>query len=101
MGLAPDKTEHKTSLNIVTRIIAAIGGGYLLANLIVILLSYLLPGPQANNVMTGMLASYPIYAAVMLWVFASKTIRQVWLGLLFSCLACAILIFILIPESLF
>lgn len=86
--------------SLLLRILAAIIGGYLLTNLIAILLSYLLPGSQADAVMIAMLSSFLIYAGVVMWVFTVKTLRQVWLGLAFSCMACTALIVVLMPEGL-
>ncbi|MEW5056228.1 MAG: hypothetical protein AB1Y25_01250 [Cycloclasticus sp.] len=84
---------------ILSRTIAAIIGGYVLANLCSILLSYLLPTSQADAVLTGMLFSFLIYAGVVIWVFAAKTTRQVWTGIVLSCLICTVLILFLGTEG--
>ncbi len=84
---------------ILSRTIAAIIGGYVLANLCSILLSYLLPTSQADAVLTGMLFSFLIYAAVVIWLFAAKTTRQVWTGIVLSCLICTVLILFLGTEG--
>ncbi|MEW5009455.1 MAG: hypothetical protein AB1Y36_09285 [Cycloclasticus sp.] len=83
-----------------SRTIAAIIGGYLLANLLSILLSYLMPGSQADAVLTSMLLSFLIYTGVVIWVFAVRTIRQVWTGILLSCLICTVLTIFVAPEGL-
>lgn len=85
---------------ILSRVIAAIVGGYLLANITAILLSYLLPGSQANNVMTGMLLSFIIYMIVVIWVFAVKTVWRAWQGIFVPGFIGAISIWFLIPKGL-
>jgi hypothetical protein len=85
---------------VVSRVTAAIVGGYLLANLGSIALSYLLPGPQADAVSTGLLVSFLIYACAVLGVFAAKTAWRAWVGLLVSGLLCSLVIWQLVPEGL-
>ncbi len=82
-----------------SRVMAAIVGGYLLANLAAILLSYILPMQQADAVLTGMLLSFLVYAGAVLWVFAAKTAWLAWIGLMTPSLFSAVLVFFLIPES--
>ena len=81
------------------RVVAAVIGGYLLANLVAILLSYLL-GSHADAVITGMLVSYLIYAGIVLWVFAASTARRAWIGIAIPSLICSVLILFLVPEGL-
>lgn len=85
---------------IFSRIIAAIIGGYLAANAVAILLTYLLPGSQVDRVVTGLLVSFLIYACAILWVFAAKTAWQAWLGILIPGLVSTLLAFVLMPEVL-
>ncbi len=90
---------NKTHLGIIARVMAAILGGYILANLISMLLSYLLPVTQAQAVLTSMLASYAIYAAVVMWVFSVKTATKAWAGLLITSALMATMVFILNAAS--
>lgn len=88
---------NKQTLALSSRVFAAIIGGYVLAHLIAIVVSDLLmdsqvPNSQASGVMVGMQLSYLIYAAVVMWVFAVKKLREVWIGLLVSCLLCGALL---------
>lgn len=90
---------------IFSRAVAAIVGGYVLAHLVAILISYLLASPQnassqANGVMVGMQVSYLVYAAAVMWVFTVKSVRKVWVGLLLSCLLSSALVWALMPEGL-
>ena len=94
--------SHPVSVGaVVSRVIAAIVGGYLIANLGSIVISYLLSGSQENSVVTGLLVSFLIYACAVLWVFAARTAWLAWAGLLIPSLVCSVLIWQLMPEGLF
>ena len=63
-----------------SRIIAALFGGYALVALAsVAVLALPMSKPQA--VITGMLASFAIYAGAVIWVFAVRSATKAWLGL--------------------
>jgi hypothetical protein len=65
---------------LVSRIVAALVGGYALAALFsVAVLALPLSKPQA--VLTGMLASFAIYAGAVIWVFAVRSALKAWAGL--------------------
>ncbi len=65
---------------LVSRIVAAIGGGYVLAALFsVAVLALPMGRPQA--VITGMLASFAIYTGAVIWVFAVRSAWRAWAGL--------------------
>jgi hypothetical protein len=66
---------------LVSRIVAALFGGYALAALFsVAVLALPMSKPQA--VLTGMLASFAIYAGAVIWVFAVRSALKAWAGLL-------------------
>ncbi|MBP2309195.1 DUF3649 domain-containing protein [Azospirillum melinis] len=66
---------------VASRIVAALFGGYALAALgSVAALALPMSKPQA--VLTGMLASFAIYAAAVVWVFAARSALRAWAGLL-------------------
>lgn len=66
---------------LMSRIAAALLGGYALAALSsVAVLALPISKPQA--VLTGMLASFLIYAGAVIWVFAVRSARRAWAGLL-------------------
>lgn len=66
---------------LISRIVAALFGGYALAALFsVAVLALPLSKPQA--VLTGMLASFAIYAGSVIWVFAVRSALKAWVGLL-------------------
>ncbi|KAA0578477.1 DUF3649 domain-containing protein [Azospirillum sp. B21] len=66
---------------VASRIVAALFGGYALAALgSVAALALPMSKPQA--VLTGMLASFAIYAGAVVWVFAARNALRAWAGLL-------------------
>ncbi|QCO03475.1 DUF3649 domain-containing protein [Azospirillum argentinense] len=66
---------------LVLRIAAALFGGYALAALAsVAVLALPMSTPQA--VLTGEMASFVIYAAAVIWVFAVRSALRAWAGLL-------------------
>lgn len=66
---------------LLSRIVAAVFGGYALAALgSVAALALPMDKPQA--VITGTLASFAIYAGAVVWVFAVRSARRAWAGLL-------------------
>jgi len=68
---------------LISRIVAALFGGYALAALSsVAVLSLPMSKPQA--VLTGMLASFLIYAGAVIWVFAVRSTLKAWAGLIIA-----------------
>ncbi|MFZ5740186.1 MAG: DUF3649 domain-containing protein [Pseudomonadota bacterium] len=73
---------------LVSRIVAALLGGYALAALFsVAVLALPLSKPQA--VLTGQLASFAICAGAVIWVFAVRSALKAWIGLLIVAAALA------------
>ncbi|ACI91865.1 conserved hypothetical protein [Afipia carboxidovorans OM5] len=71
----------RTTGPLISRIIAALFGGYAVAALAsVAVLALPMSKPQA--VLTGMLASFIVYACAVIWVFAVRSATKAWLGLL-------------------
>lgn len=70
---------------LVSRIVAAVLGGYALAALAsVAVLALPVRPPQA--VIAGMLVSFALYAGAVVWVFAVRSARRAWAGLLVAAL---------------
>lgn len=69
------------ALQLLQRIAAASLGGYALAIAFSVCLSYVLTPPRADSVMIGLLVSFVVYAAVILWAFADRSVVRVWAGL--------------------
>lgn len=71
---------------LISRIIAALFGGYALAALSsVAVLALPMSKPQA--VLTGMLASFAVYTGAVIWVFAVRSALKAWAGLVVAALA--------------
>lgn len=66
---------------IVSRSIAAIFGGYIVANAIGFALAAVLPLPQVDAVLVAMQAGYLFYVVAALWAFTARSAQTVWLGL--------------------
>lgn len=72
-------------LPLISRIVAAIGGGYVLAALLsVAVLALPVSRPQA--VIGGMLGSFAVYAGAVIWVFAVRSATRAWVGLIVAAL---------------
>ncbi len=67
--------------DVASRALAAIVGGYAFATVLSIFLARALPLPPAEAVMTAMLLSYCLYVGAAIWVFAVRSARRAWLGL--------------------
>ncbi|KAA0180889.1 DUF3649 domain-containing protein [Cupriavidus gilardii] len=67
--------------SLVSRIVAAVLGGYALAALASVA-ALALPISKPQAVLTGMLASFAFYAGAVIWVFAVRSARRAWAGLL-------------------
>ena len=66
---------------LLSRIVAALLGGYALAALFSVAV-LALPMRKTEAVLTGMQASFLIYALAVIWVFAARSATRAWLGLL-------------------
>jgi hypothetical protein len=88
-------TVHQWS--VVSRVVAAIGGGYLLASLLSIVVARAMPLAHASAVMTGMLLSFLFYACGALWVFAAPSARAAWAGLIVPAVLLALVAWVLGP----
>ncbi|HEL3779101.1 MULTISPECIES: DUF3649 domain-containing protein [Stenotrophomonas] len=72
-------------LPLVSRILAALFGGYALAALCSIA-ALALPIDGRQAVFSGMLASFLLYAGAVVWVFAVRSAWRAWLGLVMTAL---------------
>ncbi|AKC72371.2 iron uptake protein [Pandoraea oxalativorans] len=66
---------------LLSRIVAAVGGGYAVAALASVAV-LALPMSKTQAVITGELASFAIYAGAVVWVFAVRSAWRAWAGLL-------------------
>jgi hypothetical protein len=75
----------RASAPLASRVAAALFGGYALAALASVA-AVALPIDKPQAVLTGMLASFLVYAGAAVWVFAVRSARRAWGGLLLAAL---------------
>lgn len=75
-----DRTRQRWS--VVSRIAAAVLGGYALATALSIALAGIMSGPRADAVLAATILSFTIHLAAILWAFAARCAGRAWLGLL-------------------
>lgn len=66
---------------LISRIIAALLGGYALAALASVAV-LALPMNKVQAVITGTLLSFLVYACAVIWVFAVRSALKAWIGLI-------------------
>ncbi|WP_348748832.1 DUF3649 domain-containing protein [Pseudomonas rhodesiae] len=67
---------------VMSRVLAAVIGGYLMASLASICLALWLPTSRADAVITGMMSSFVFYLLAVLWCFACRNALRAWLGVM-------------------
>lgn len=68
-------------LAVVSRIVAAALGGYVLAALASIFLAWTLPLARPEAVVSSMMLAFVVYLIVVLWCFACRNAWQAWAGI--------------------
>jgi len=79
----------RPGLSVLSRLLAAVLGGYLLASALAVFLAAALPGPRADAVLAGMQWSFALHVLAVVWAFSPLSPGRVWLGLLLSAAALA------------
>lgn len=79
-------------LAVIARVLVAVVGGYAVAGLASALLALVLPGARAEAVSAALITSFAIMAAVVIWVFAARTVGRaaLFLGIVGGLLAAAL-----------
>ncbi|MDM0019340.1 hypothetical protein [Variovorax saccharolyticus] len=70
------------ALPLLSRVLAAILGGYLLASAAAVFLAAVLPTGRAEGVLAGMQFSFAVYTGAVIWSFSPVALSRVWAGLL-------------------
>lgn len=78
-------------LDVTSRCIAALGGGYVLSITLPLLFGLLLPIDRAQATMTALLLSFMVYTSAFLWAFAVRSHWRAWAGILFPAIGCGTL----------
>jgi hypothetical protein len=71
---------------LISRIVAAVFGGYGLAALFSVAI-LAVPFSKPEAVLAGMTASFIVYVAAVIWVFLAPTASRAWMGLILAGLA--------------
>ena len=89
-------------LSLVSRVLAAIMGGYLLTSLITLALSLGLPligVGRAEAVMASTIISFLIYAAIILAVFHARSAARAWTWLVLAAVPPATIVALTLPRT--
>ena len=78
------RRSTSTGRRVLSRVLAAVVGGYAAANAVAVGLAQILPMSRGDAVMTSILLTYLVYAAAVVWVFAARSARRAWLGILLT-----------------
>ncbi|MBV8624288.1 MAG: DUF3649 domain-containing protein [Herbaspirillum sp.] len=79
-------------LAVLSRIVAAVAGGYVLTSLCTIVAARYLPMGRADAVMTATMSSFAIFTCAVIWVFAARSAWRAWAGLAVPALLLALLL---------
>jgi hypothetical protein len=69
-------------LRLLSRVAAAVLGGYALAAAVAFFLAAVLPTGRAEAVIGGMQFSFAVHAVAVIWAFSPVALMRVWLWLL-------------------
>jgi hypothetical protein len=69
-------------LSVLSRVLAASIGAYLLVNLANMALAFLLPAEQYQDLLLALQISFVFYTLAIIWVFAVRSATKAWMGLL-------------------
>ncbi len=75
-------------LDVLSRSLAALLGGYALSVALPVLVGLLLPVERGPATMTALLLSFLVYTGAFLWAFGVRSHWRAWSGLLFPALLC-------------
>lgn len=90
--------NKEIAIGITARALLALVGGFVLANLFAILLAYGLTGAKADNLLAGMMVSFVIYTAVVMFVFSVKTTKRAFVYVVPACLICWSLVYLWVEN---
>lgn len=75
-------------LMLLSRVLAAVFGGYALTSGVAVLLSAVLPLSRVEAVQTATLSAFVVYTCAVIWVFSVQDLRRAWLGMLLPAILC-------------
>ncbi|MDG9926621.1 MULTISPECIES: DUF3649 domain-containing protein [unclassified Pseudomonas] len=71
---------------VLSRIVAAIVGGFGFTSAVIIALPLLLPGSRVQAVLWATLGGFAVWTAAAVWVFAARSATRAWAGLVLASL---------------
>lgn len=77
-----NRIEFKKRWSIASRVLAALVGGYAMAYAVTAFLAVYLPLARPDRVVFSSLASFAVWTAVVIYVFAARSAARVWLLLI-------------------
>lgn len=78
--------QHLNAINVTCRVLLALFGGFLLSNLVAILIASGLYDNEVDGIVTGLMVSFLVYTVVVMFVFATKTLARATFGVGIACL---------------
>lgn len=88
-----------TRLNVLSRITAAVFGGYAMSQAVSIAVAAILPISRGEGVLSAMILSFAIYTVAIIWAFAARTATRAWLGLLLPILILALPVWFIVTGG--
>lgn len=73
---------------LLSRVLAAVVGGYAFTSGVAVLLSSVLPLSRGEAVQTAVMSAFVTYTCAVIWVFAVQDLRRAWLGMLVPAALC-------------
>ncbi|MGL1958745.1 MAG: hypothetical protein OCD00_15695 [Colwellia sp.] len=65
--------NNAVPISIIIRVLVALFGGFILANLVAILIAYMPVEHPVDGIVAGMMVSFFVYTAVVIFVFSTKS----------------------------
>ncbi|MBP7353588.1 hypothetical protein [Comamonas sp. UBA7528] len=81
----------RPGFSILSRVLAAVLGGYAVASAVAVLLAAVLPVARAEAVLAGMQWSFVVYVVAAIWAFSPVPLARVW-GVLLTTVALLVLV---------
>lgn len=79
------RSDWQHRLDVVSRTLAGVGGGYVMTAAATMFLSQVLPMSRGAAVLTATMLSFAIYAGAIVWAFSVRS-RRVWPGIVIPAL---------------
>lgn len=81
----------RPGFSMLSRVLAAVLGGYAVASAVAVLLAAVLPVARAEAVLAGIQWSFVVYVVAAIWAFSPVSLARVW-GVLLATVALLVLV---------